>query len=66
METSIVGEVFGAEGEVRSIPEYKVGIRWEPNLNVTLALTYGQEFDGNKGAGFEIGAMLFSPPFLKL
>jgi hypothetical protein len=66
METSLVGEVFGAEGDVRSIPEYKVGIRWEPNQSAVLALTYGQEFDGNKGAGFEIGVMLFTPPFLKL
>jgi hypothetical protein len=66
METSIVGEVFGSEGEVRTIPEYKVGLRWEPNQHVVLALTYGAEFDGPNGAGFEIGAMLFSPPFLKL
>jgi len=65
-ETSLVGEVFGAEGGVRAIPEYKIGFRWEPNLNVTLAFTYGQEFDGKKGAGFEVGAMLFTPPFLKL
>jgi hypothetical protein len=66
METSLVGEIFGAEGEVRSIPEYKVGIRWEPNPNAVLALTYGHEIDGNLGAGFEIGVMLFTPPFLKL
>lgn len=66
METSLVGEVFGAEGEVRAKPEYKVGVRWEPNANSVLALTYGQEFDGDRGAGFEIGVMLFTPPFLKL
>ncbi|HEX5132695.1 MAG TPA: hypothetical protein VFX92_09435 [Candidatus Krumholzibacteria bacterium] len=66
METSLVGEVFGAEGDVRSIPEYKAGIRWEPNLNTVVALTYGHEFDGDLGAGFEIGVMLFTPPFLKL
>ena len=66
METSIVGEVFGAEGTVRAIPEYKIGLRWEPNQNVVLAATYGAEFDGPNGAGFEIGVMLFTPPFLKL
>ena len=27
---ALVGEVFGAEGEFHSIPEYKTGIRWEP------------------------------------
>jgi len=63
---SIVGEVFGAEGDVTSIPEYKVGPRWEPNQHVVLALTYGQEFNGSNGAGWEVGAMLFSPPFLCL
>ncbi|HTK70812.1 MAG TPA: hypothetical protein VL857_13550 [Candidatus Eisenbacteria bacterium] len=63
---SIVGEVFGAEGGVTSIPEYKVGPRWEPNQHVVLALTYGQEFNGSNGAGWEVGAMLFSPPFLCL
>jgi hypothetical protein len=66
METSIVGEVFGSEGEVRAIPEYKIGIRWEPNQYAVLALTYGEEFDGPKGAGFEFGMMFFTPPFLKL
>jgi len=63
---SIVGEVFGAEGGVTSIPEYKVGPRWEPNQHVVLALTYGQEFNGSNGAGWEVGAMLFTPPFLCL
>ncbi len=66
METSIVGEVFGSEGEVRAKPEYKIGARWEPNQNVVLALTYGDEFEGDDGAGFEVGLMLFTPPFLKL
>jgi hypothetical protein len=65
-ELAIVGEVFGSEGKTEAIPEYKVGLRWEPNLNVVLALTYGAEFDGPNGAGFEFGVMLFTPPFLKL
>jgi hypothetical protein len=66
MEKALVGEVFGSEGEVRAIPEYKVGLRWEPNLSVVFALTYGAEFDGPNGAGFEFGVMMFTPPFLKL
>jgi hypothetical protein len=66
MESAIAAEVFGSEGEVRAIPEYKVGIRWEPNQYAVLALTYGQEFDGENGAGFEFGMMFFTPPFLKL
>jgi hypothetical protein len=65
-EASIVGEVFGATGEAESIPEYKIGWRWEPNQHVVLALTYGEEFDGPNGAGLEVGLMLFTPPFLKL
>jgi hypothetical protein len=63
---SIVGEVFGSAGDVHTIPEYKMGLRWEPNQHVVLALTYGDEFHGDNGAGIEFGAMLFSPPFLKL
>jgi hypothetical protein len=60
---SIVGEVFGSEGESSSLPEYKMGLRWEPSKYAVFALTYGQEFNGNNGAGFEIGVMLFTPPF---
>jgi hypothetical protein len=66
MENSIVGEVFGSNGEVHTKPEYKIGYRWEPNANAVIALTYGQEFNGSNGAGFEVGVMLFTPPFLKL
>jgi hypothetical protein len=60
---SIVGEVFGAEGETNNIPEYKTGLRWEPSKYAVFALTYGQEFEGDNGAGFEFGIMLFTPPF---
>lgn len=63
---SLVGEVFGAEGGATTIPEYKIGPRWEPNQHVVLAVTYGQEFNGDNGARFEAGAMLFTPPFLKI
>ena len=61
---SLVGEVFGATGEAETIPEYKIGWRWEPNQHVVLALTYGDEFHGDNGAGIEVGAMLFTPQFL--
>lgn len=61
---SAVGEVFGTEGEQKAIPEYKFGIRWEPSQYAVFAVTYGQEFNGKEGAGFEFGIMLFSPPFV--
>jgi hypothetical protein len=61
---SAVGEVFGTEGENQAIPEYRIGVRWEPSQFAVLAVTYGNEFNGSQGAGFEIGLMLFSPPFV--
>jgi hypothetical protein len=61
---SIVGEVFGTEGGVTSIPEYKFGLRWEPSQHAVFAVTYGHELNGSEGAGFEVGIMMFSPPFL--
>jgi hypothetical protein len=60
---AVVGEVFGAEGELTSIPEYRAGVRWEPNQYATFAATYGQEFEGSNGSEFELGMMLFTPPF---
>lgn len=60
---SLVGEVFGTAGENVAIPEYKVGLRWEPSQYAVFAVTYGQEFTDTHGAGFEIGVMLFTPPF---
>jgi hypothetical protein len=62
-KTSLVGEVFGAAGDAGTIPEYKIGLRWEPSQYAVFALTYGQEFNGTHGAGFEFGIMLFTPPF---
>ncbi|OQP40984.1 hypothetical protein A4H97_15400 [Niastella yeongjuensis] len=62
-KASIVGEVFGASGEAGTMPEYKIGLRWEPSQHAVFALTYGQEFNGTQGAGFEFGIMLFTPPF---
>lgn len=61
---SIVGEIYGSEGDVDAKPEYRAGLRWEPNQNVVIAVTYDDELGGNNGAGFEIGGMFFTPPFL--
>ena len=44
---SVVGEVFGTEGGVSTIPEYKFGLRWEPSQYAVFAATYGQEFGGD-------------------
>jgi hypothetical protein len=60
---ALVGEVFGSAGQTSGKPEFKVGPRYEPSQYATFALTYGQEFGGNEGAGFEFGVMLFTPPF---
>jgi len=60
---AFVGEVFGSAGQTSGKPEFKFGPRWEPSQYATFALTYGQEFGGNDGAGFEFGVMLFTPPF---
>jgi hypothetical protein len=62
-KASIVGEVFGSTGVTGATPEYKIGIRWEPSVYAVFAATYGQEFKGSNGAGFELGIMLFTPPF---
>lgn len=64
-QTAIVAELYGTEGQAYSKPEYKVGLRWEPNSFIVPAISYGACFDGSPGAGFEIGIMIFSPPFLK-
>ena len=63
-KAAIAGEIYGAEGEAIAIPEYRVGLRWEPDQYVVIALTYDHEINGDKGAGFEAGVMMFTPPFL--
>ena len=63
---SAVLEVFGTERGVKTIPEYKTGVRWEPGQHALFALTYDNECNGNTGAGFEFGIMVFSPPFVCL
>lgn len=64
-KTAIVGEVYGTEGQAYSTPEYKVGLRWEPNDYIIPAITYSSNFEGGLGAGLEIGIVIFAPQFLK-
>ena len=64
-KTAIVGEVYGTSGSAYSKPEYKIGLRWEPNNTIVPAITYGRALDGTPGAGLEIGVVIFSPTFLK-
>lgn len=64
-QTAIVAEMYGTAGEAYSKPEYKVGLRWEPNSYIIPAISYGACFDGSTGAGFEIGVIIFTPQFLK-
>lgn len=67
IDLQIASELPLAEklGELYSKPEYKIGIRWEPNNTVIPALTYGAAFDGSKSSRFEIGVIIITPPFLK-
>lgn len=63
---AIVGEIFGSEGKSENKPDYRIGLRWEPSQYAAFAVTYSKEFSSSAGAGFEIGVMLFSPPFVGL
>lgn len=63
-KTAIVGEIYGALGEASANLEYKFGLRLELSSIVVPAITYGNSTDGSRGPGFEIGIMVFSPPFL--
>jgi len=60
---SIVGEVYGGAGAASTDPTYKAGLRLEPNQYSVFALTYGAQFNGGTGSGWELGMMLFTPPF---
>ena len=64
-KTAIVAEVYGTEGQAYSTPEYKVGLRWEPNDYIIPAISYSSNFEGGLGAGLEIGIVIFAPQFLK-
>jgi len=60
-----VDEIYGTEGKAYSKPEYRAGLRWEPNAWIALAGTYGAMLNGKKGAGFELGIVIYTPQFLK-
>jgi hypothetical protein len=60
---ALVAEAYGAEGAATLSPQYRAGLRWEPNQHTNIAFTYGGQFNGAHGSGFEVGVMLFSPPF---
>ena len=64
-KTAIVGEIYGTSGSAYSAPEYKIGLRWEPNNTIVPAITYGRALDGTSGPQLEIGVLIFSPQFLK-
>lgn len=61
-KSSIVGEVFGVTGEAKAQPQYKVGVRYESKYLVA-ALSYGDGLEDNRGAGWEIGIMVFTLPW---
>jgi hypothetical protein len=60
---ALVGEAYGTMGQATVSPDYKAGLRWEPDVYTNIALTYGGKFDGGRSQGVELGIMLFSPPF---
>jgi len=62
---NLVGEVYGTEGKAYSSPEFKAGIQWIPNDFIVPSLTFGSQLNGKEGAGFEIGLVIYTPPFLK-
>lgn len=62
--SALVGEVYGSTGDGGSSSEYKAGIRWEPHPQFAMAATFSRALDGSRGAGAEIGFMLFTPRFL--
>ena len=63
---SLVGEIYGSKGQTEAKPQYRVGLRWEPNPYAVLALSYDDQTGSGDGGGVEFGVMLFSPPFAKL
>lgn len=64
-KTAIVMEAYGTEGKASSQPEYKLGLRWEPNDFIVPAISYSSQFGRGYGAGLEIGIVIFSPQFIK-
>jgi hypothetical protein len=62
-QSAVVAEVFGTAGEAYADPAYRFGIRWEGKKWV-VAATYSDAFNGDGGAGFELGVMYFTEPRL--
>lgn len=59
--SAIVAEVFGTAGEAESKPGYRIGVRWE-SPKVIVAATFSERFDGDGGAGFELGFLYLTDP----
>lgn len=62
-QSALVAEVFGTAGEAYADPAYRFGVRWEGKKWI-VAATYSNAFNGNGGAGFELGLMYFTEPRL--
>jgi hypothetical protein len=45
------------------MPNDRIGLRLEPDQHTVFAFTVDDEVGGTDGAGWEVGIMLFSPPF---
>lgn len=62
--SALVGEVFGTAGGAYAEPQYRVGVRWEPSNTFVGAVTWSHGFKDSRGAGAEIGVLVFTPRFL--
>lgn len=60
-QSAIVAEVFGTTGEAYAKPQYRAGVRWE-SKHLIIAATYGAQFSGSGGPGFELGFMYLTDP----
>ena len=59
--SAIVAEVFGTAGEAESKPGFRFGVRWE-SPKFIVAATFSDNFNGDGGAGCELGAMYLTEP----
>ena len=60
-QSAIVAEVFGTTGEAYAKPQYRAGVRWE-SKHLVIAATYGAQFSGSGGPGFELGFLYLTDP----
>ena len=63
-KTAVVGEIYGTAGQIDASTEYNIGFRWEPYEQLNVSLSWGDSFDEFRGPGFQIGILLYSPPFI--